>query len=268
MAIASDNSGASRTARVEKWVDNSDNEFTIRSMDGNVSRCTIEPWLTYDNPKDPGSRDRQTLPGWGHPAWVDANPERLRETAPRVRCDNLPMGGAVEYYKGGCIFSAAKRVLVLNSWNYDYGQVARHIQTAFTKPSTTVPFKTDGPKHIPGNRNAGERTPEREPLTRILSSSSRYSQNRTAKDKVCKEFFSDRPLESNGAPEDEWQECDEYPFASTKEGGAYDHPEHRKNNFSVQAVLGRHNSIAGSDLGVFFARYRVLNGNKFWVAVR
>ncbi|SET18359.1 NucA/NucB deoxyribonuclease domain-containing protein [Nonomuraea wenchangensis] len=146
--------------------------------------------------------------------------------------------------------------------------MARHIQTAFTKPSTTVPFKTDGPKHIPGNRNAGERTPEREPLTRILSSSSRYSQNRKAKDKVCTEFFSDRPLASNGAPEDEWQECDEYPFASTKEGGAYDRPEYGKNNFSVQAVLGRHNSIAGSDLGVFFARYRVLNGNKFWVAVR
>lgn len=112
VASNADNSGASRTARVEKWVDNGDNEFTIRSMDGNVSRCTIEPWLTYDNPKDPGSRDRQTLPGWGHPAWVDANPERLRETAPRVRCDNLPMGGPLSITR-----AAASSLRPSESWS-------------------------------------------------------------------------------------------------------------------------------------------------------
>ncbi|GAA3106009.1 hypothetical protein [Nonomuraea salmonea] len=137
------NGDSTRTERVEKkWIRNGDNEFIIRSLDGGPSRCTIEPWITYDNPKNPGSGDKQTLPGWGHPKWVDANPERLRETAPRVRCDNQPMGGKLEFYKGSCIFSAAKRVLVLRPWNFDYGQVARHIEKAFTQPENTVPFKS------------------------------------------------------------------------------------------------------------------------------
>ncbi|GAA3106013.1 hypothetical protein GCM10020001_024730 [Nonomuraea salmonea] len=45
-------------------------------------------------------------------------------------------------------------------------------------------------------------------------------------------------------------------------------PQYGKDNFSVQAVLGTHNSTAGGDLAVFYARYRVLLGNKFWVAVQ
>ncbi|WP_425569391.1 NucA/NucB deoxyribonuclease domain-containing protein [Nonomuraea salmonea] len=45
-------------------------------------------------------------------------------------------------------------------------------------------------------------------------------------------FFADRPRKKRMAPpEDEWQQCDEYPFASTKEGGAYDHPPVRKGQF-------------------------------------
>ncbi|MEV4471350.1 NucA/NucB deoxyribonuclease domain-containing protein [Nonomuraea salmonea] len=177
------------------------------------------------------------------------------------------MGGKLEFYKGSCIFSAAKRVLVLRPWNFDYGQVARHIEKAFTQPENTVPFKSVQ-KHIPGNWNAPKGTPERDPLTRIDSQSNRYNQNTKAKNLVCEEFFADRPRKKNGAPEDEWQQCDEYPFASTKEGGAYDHPQYGKDNFSVQAVLGTHNSTAGGDLAVFYARYRVLLGNKFWVAVQ
>ncbi|GGL42844.1 NucA/NucB deoxyribonuclease domain-containing protein [Planomonospora parontospora] len=273
VASDADNSGANRTAGVAKWINKGDNEFIVRSMDDgtagdNISRCTIEPWLTYNNPKNPSNSDRQTIPGWGHPSWVNLDPERLRETAPRVRCDSRGMGGAIEHYKGGCIFYGASRVLRLNAWNWDYGQVARHIQKAFTQPQNTVPFKTDGlTKHIPGNWNAQKGSPERASISRISANSARYKANTKAKNAVCDEFFADRPLESNGAPKEEWQECDEYPFASTMQGGAYQHPEHGTGNFSVQAVLGHHNSVAGGDLGVFYARYRVLLGNNFWVAV-
>jgi hypothetical protein len=95
-----------------------------------------------------------------------------------------------------------------------------------------------------------------------------YTANTAAKDRVCKEFFDTRPSKKTGAPETLWEQCDEFPFASTKQGGGYTHPQYGKDNFSVQTLLGTQNGLAGVALGVFYARYRVLNGNNFWVAIK
>ncbi|MFI7707716.1 NucA/NucB deoxyribonuclease domain-containing protein [Nonomuraea sp. NPDC049480] len=68
------------------------------------------------------------------------------------------------------------------------------------------------------------------------------------------------------------QECDEFPFASTKEGAGdgllVNGKRLRFENASARAVKTAHNQVAGRDLWLFYARYRVVNSSKFWVSVK
>ncbi|MEV4749567.1 NucA/NucB deoxyribonuclease domain-containing protein [Streptosporangium sp. NPDC049248] len=82
----------------------------------------------------------------------------------------------------------------------------------------------------------------------------------------CKYYFSDDYAVAtrfiHGIAQAPWINCDEYPFASSKEGaGAKD------GNFSVQAVPRDDNIIHGAALDKFYADYRVVPGNQFWVKV-
>ncbi|WP_425464755.1 NucA/NucB deoxyribonuclease domain-containing protein [Nonomuraea terrae] len=81
-----------------------------------------------------------------------------------------------------------------------------------------------------------------------------YSKNESAKNKVCKADF------PNAAAEE--KRCDEYPFASTLQGGGLGN-----GNFSIRALEKSHNSSEGWHKSVFYARYRVAGGNHFWVSV-
>ncbi|MBG0815711.1 hypothetical protein HS045_16205 [Planomonospora sp. ID82291] len=261
------NARDTRTGSMRMWLDRSDDDFIVRSQASKVSHCTIMPWVIYNNPTTPGHGDQQVAAAWGDANRVPEN--KLRETAPRVRCDSIGMGGAVNYYIGGCVFNGASRVYTMNTFNLSNGAVARHIQKALTNPQDTVPFKADGPKHIPGNWNASRSSPEGKPLERIYTNTNAYKNNVDAKDKVCEEFFDDRPRKKTGEiDKSRWEHCDEYPFASTRQGGGFDHPEYGKNNFSVYALTGSQNTSAGTDLNIFYGRYRVLNGNQFWVAIK
>ncbi|MEV1249486.1 DNRLRE domain-containing protein [Nonomuraea sp. NPDC049750] len=264
-----DNGGLTRTARMKKWIDDGDDVFIFHSQNGSPSRCTIMPWFIYNNPLMPGNHDQQVVAGWGEGTWLTTGNQKLRDSAPRARCDNIPMGSVAGNYHGGCVFYGSSRVYRMSTSNFNNGAVARHINTAFTRPQDTVPFKTDGPKHIPGNWNASHSTPEGKALERIYTNTQRYRQNVAAKDTVCDEFFDDRPRKKTGEmDESRWEQCDEFPFASTKQGAGFDHPDYGKNNFSVYSVLGSQNTSAGNDLGIFYARYRVLSSNQFWVAIQ
>ncbi|MFC6537222.1 DNRLRE domain-containing protein [Nonomuraea salmonea] len=205
-------------------------------------------------------RDGDILSGWTRTLNVSArpHPESVATTNPWAENSSSTRGAAYSPQPSAFWFCDLGTSITARS-----PDISRKLS-----PNPRTQCLSSPSKHIPGNWNAPKGTPERDPLTRIDSQSNRYNQNTKAKNLVCEEFFADRPRKKNGAPEDEWQQCDEYPFASTKEGGAYDHPQYGKDNFSVQAVLGTHNSTAGGDLAVFYARYRVLLGNKFWVAVQ
>ncbi|WP_407674397.1 NucA/NucB deoxyribonuclease domain-containing protein [Nonomuraea glycinis] len=56
--------------------------------------------------------------------------------------------------------------------------------------------------------------------------------------------------------------CDEYPFATTKQGAAS-----ANGHYSLRAVNAKQNRAQGDALGAFYAHYRVGSNNPFWVAV-
>jgi hypothetical protein len=59
------------------------------------------------------------------------------------------------------------------------------------------------------------------------------------------------------------ESCDEYPFASTYQGAALAGPT----NFKSKAINAKQNSKAGTYLGIFFLRYRIADGDPFYVSV-
>ncbi|MGW4959885.1 DNRLRE domain-containing protein [Nonomuraea sp. NPDC004186] len=66
----------------------------------------------------------------------------------------------------------------------------------------------------------------------------------------------------HGVPQAGWIHCDEYPFASTKEGAGK-----QDGNYSIQAVAKDDNLLHGDALNRFYSDYRVVPGEEFWVKV-
>ncbi|MEU1729394.1 NucA/NucB deoxyribonuclease domain-containing protein [Nonomuraea sp. NPDC005692] len=56
--------------------------------------------------------------------------------------------------------------------------------------------------------------------------------------------------------------CDEYPFASTKQGAGY-----VKGHYSVRAVRATQNRAHGNALSAFYSSYRVGPRNPFWIKI-
>ena len=59
------------------------------------------------------------------------------------------------------------------------------------------------------------------------------------------------------------QSCDEYPFASTHQGAALA----GHGNFRSEAVNDRQNKLVGTRLSTFYSRYRIADGDKFFVHI-
>ncbi|WP_435875001.1 NucA/NucB deoxyribonuclease domain-containing protein [Nonomuraea bangladeshensis] len=55
-------------------------------------------------------------------------------------------------------------------------------------------------------------------------------------------------------------QCDEYPFARTLEGAGYN-----ERDFSLKFIGKKANQAGGSTQSIFWSRYRVLNGDRFYV---
>jgi hypothetical protein len=62
-------------------------------------------------------------------------------------------------------------------------------------------------------------------------------------------------------PDDSYQ-CDEFPFASTKEGAGKG-----DGNFSVRYVPGTENEQAGRELGNWYGTDRILHGDEYMIYV-
>ncbi|WP_165781209.1 DNRLRE domain-containing protein [Streptosporangium minutum] len=263
-----------RDNRISQWLADSRDEFVLQSHAERVSSCTIRPWITFDDPT-PGI-DPQSVALWGPPGTVsggtsDSMAKRLN--SPAVKCDNLPMWNN----KGGCIISGASRIYEMATLDLEVGAVAQHINLAFTTPQNTVPLKAG--KIIPGNwgryaNGTPREKPLRESLHRIQTHvgtkpTVKYKANVDRKNEICKEFFEDRRTRKNGETNElNLEDCDEFPFASTEEGAAYVHPQNGADNFSILALNHKQNEAAGTDLNVFYSRYRVLAGDPFWLLIK
>lgn len=141
-----------------------------------------------------------------------------------VRCDSQTYIAK----QGGCVHPAAKIALRLSRNITSHGEVADHIG--------------DAQALLAGHPGR----PDGKPLHRIIDQD-QIKQNRR---KVCPPSLPRPPGKS----------CDEYPFASTREGG-------NLKSFSRRMVPANQNSAAGGLLSAFLSNHRVLAGDPYYVAI-
>nr|WP_308427304.1 Ig-like domain-containing protein [Nonomuraea spiralis] len=236
---------------------------------------------------------------WFRTAGGDAEGESLTRTATASATSGV--------HVGACIFPLAKRIFVMSkSKDASFLQVIQHIEAALKLTGTsdnryTVPplrdnetqdppvkgvFGTEKPKIIPGNWAAPKGTDPNQvepgdPLTKDKSGNQPKNRNvfsrsfkvgTTSYTSYCQYYFPENykePLLSMLDPVYKRAECDEYPFASTKDGAGYAADRGMKNHYSLRAVGKSHNSTArgshGKVLKSFYDRNRVLPDDKFWV---
>ncbi|MFF2189916.1 NucA/NucB deoxyribonuclease domain-containing protein [Streptomyces sp. NPDC058155] len=128
--------------------------------------------------------------------------------------------------------------------------VAEHVFEALYAPQLTYPPKSD--KDIPGNIWKGEFQPIHRNYPGFNTSSQTVALlNRTAKDRACR-----------GLSPGTGEQCDEFPFASTKEGAG-----RGDGNFSVRYVPQTDNSTAGARLSAWYGKDRILNGDAYGIFV-
>lgn len=129
--------------------------------------------------------------------------------------------------------------------------VADHLNQVHTKPGETYPQLAN--KDVPGfdtNRR----------LHRLFRDMARRNKNRSEAKKVCVAVWGEDYATNDPAGP---RECDEYPFASTYEGAAQpaSEPGARANNWSAKALAAADNSAAGTILGEFYDKNRIIEGN-------
>ncbi len=129
--------------------------------------------------------------------------------------------------------------------------VAKHIKFAFDNPAATFPTKQG--KFIPGQYTGTIDTDNPTYLERIPYGSVDWRLNAATKTRACMKEgeFADTGLPVRPVPDVE--ECDEFPFASTKQGAA-----HSLGHFSVRAVPATENGKAGTALQDFYRLDRIL----------
>ncbi|MFH8371433.1 hypothetical protein [Streptomyces sp. NPDC018031] len=128
--------------------------------------------------------------------------------------------------------------------------VAEHLNQVHTKPATTHPKLPT--KNVPGFE-------VKRRLHRLFHDNQRRRKNRDEARKVCVDVWgADYATNDPAGP----RECDEFPFSSTYEGAAQPagEPGARAKNWSAKALSKDDNGAAGTILGEFYDKNRVIEG--------
>lgn len=141
----------------------------------------------------------------------------------------------------GTVFTGARVELQLSLSDPEVDQSARHILDAQQFPERTFPSWPG--KTVPGAQ---------EPLHRLTDTAQRDA-NRDQAIKTCKDVWGD--YSGTGL------ECDEYPFASTKERGE------GNLRYSARLIDGTDNGKGGNRLNAMYTMNRVLDGDAFYVTI-
>ncbi|MFG1807832.1 FG-GAP-like repeat-containing protein [Streptomyces sp. NPDC049040] len=161
------------------------------------------------------------------------------------RCDS-----AAYLATPGCVFDSVTEVWSL-TMDSSVQETSEHIFRAQTYPTLTLPLSDDGSaKSIPGSPASGR------PLSRLKSTDPMYGRNRGAAQRACRRYWGGNYSAGNT------YQCDEYPFASTYQGGS-----NGPNTFSVQVVKADDNTTAGNRLGTFYKEQRIIDSDPFYVQV-
>nr|WP_281178465.1 DNRLRE domain-containing protein [Streptosporangium amethystogenes] len=251
------------------------------NLDG-ISYCAFRPYVTIhddDAGGTPNSRsaldwvglEAGTVPVWDRPVNIHAtDSQALKDNAPSVRCDS---SDSYQSHYAGCIFHRVSRIYMMHSTDppgeKPMSQVANHLMMARDYPESTQPEETfDKPrKPITGKKFPGfwprEALHYMAPNALTDDDVLIRSRNKNMKDKVCRDQFAAEVAAG--------KECDEYPFASTREGAGQrkvdSDPKTQIWNFSIWPVIKVHNGAAGNHKQTFEMQYRLLNEDPFWVIV-
>ncbi|WNM34962.1 NucA/NucB deoxyribonuclease domain-containing protein [Streptomyces sp. Li-HN-5-11] len=144
-------------------------------------------------------------------------------------------------YKG-TVFTGARVELVMSRKDSEVKESAQHIYDALKHPERTFPSFAG--KTVPG---------EKEPLHRLINQD-KQDANRTKSIQECKKVWGD--YTGSGL------QCDEYPFASTKEGSTKG-----DNRYSVRLITGTDNHAGGQRIDAMYTANRVLDGDPFYVKI-
>jgi hypothetical protein len=180
--------------------------------------------------------------------------------------------GSDEYrHKKAGVFGSANRIFTLSLSDTNITGAAFHNFKALSFPNATVPQRLDDdgnalPKKIPGDYGPGSEPEDKTDfLQRGTASPSKDAEawadaNRA---KIITPCRHERiRLEAEGVVVKNAMECDEFPYASTKQGA-----KEADGNFSIMYVRTSHNKLHGRYLSAFYSRYRVGTDNKFWVRI-
>ncbi|MFJ8364599.1 NucA/NucB deoxyribonuclease domain-containing protein [Streptomyces sp. NPDC093984] len=158
---------------------------------------------------------------------------------PNVRYD---YAGKVAGKFKGTVFTQARVELVMSQKDPAVKESALHIYDAQNRPERTFPSWPG--KTVPGAK---------EPLHRLINKDKQKA-NRDRSIKECEKVW------GNYAGTD--LQCDEYPFASTKEGSTKG-----DNRFSVRLIEGDDNEAGGRRLDEMYTLNRMLDGDPFYVKI-
>ncbi|MFF4413466.1 DNRLRE domain-containing protein [Streptosporangium sp. NPDC001559] len=171
--------------------------------------------------------------------------------------------------KGGCVILEGIPAIVMHrndvsARGVTFPEVYDHIKRALTNGGNGTDPKPGGRafpritslKEIPGFGWGAIGDGKNSFLTREPYSTRRNA-NRAAATSTCDLEFGRRRPEGKG--------CDEFPFASTRQGAAYANPPH---NYSVALVDGDENEEHGDVLNAWYQNNRILLTDIFWVDVQ
>ncbi|MEV4289347.1 DNRLRE domain-containing protein [Nonomuraea bangladeshensis] len=231
------------------WQADAEAEWTIHSPknlgEGRhaLSSCMIAPSASYTSPLT------NVTPS--------GNFTEFLVQSPVVRCDTSPL---ITKYTGGCILIDVNPVLVFDATvKIGIRQSAKHVWDAYFHADTWTKPTINEPKKIPGRTPNGRlhritegavpglEDPDEAPTGTIRA-------NRRNSIRQCEQLW---PTVN---PEPDGLDCDEFPFASTREGSLAAH-----GHYSVRYINNGDNRSSGNDLGPFYERQRRLAGDAFWV---
>ncbi|WP_019075787.1 NucA/NucB deoxyribonuclease domain-containing protein [Streptomyces hokutonensis] len=142
----------------------------------------------------------------------------------------------------GTVFTQARVELVLSQKDPAVNESAMHIYDALNRPERTFPSWPG--KTVPGVK---------EPLHRLVDKE-KQKKNRARSIKECEKVWGDY----KGTD----LQCDEYPYASTKEGSTKG-----DNRFSVRLIDGTDNETGGRRLDQMYTLNRILDGDAFYMKI-
>ncbi|MGW4963212.1 LamG-like jellyroll fold domain-containing protein [Nonomuraea sp. NPDC004186] len=248
----------------------------------NIHRtATFSQWRGYDdhvvveatftspyNTKTKASEQRNycQVRVWGYNPQALKNPRITYRMKSNLRCDS-----AMYVTNSGCVYYWSIPHMVIRP-STTYPQQVNHLAYAIWYPDGTDP-QTDHrgrsllPKDIPGgdlhdritrtgdeNLNARNRGRSVRTCVRIHGSGYAATYARTHPG-------------PNGAPGNPGN-CDEFPFASVREGSTARDPGTKKflDNYSVAVIDGKQNVDWGSKvLGTWYNNERIIDGDEFWI---